>query len=275
MNELKNVMVVGVAGNFAGHLKQAGEEADFAQHAQGDINVPQAVFPIYVPNKTDTFIGHFPLSHDETRLPAEIQNLQIEPEMAMLCDVTYDNGQVVGLTPVKFGAFNDCSIRRPNANKISEKKNWGDASKGLANQLIDIERFARGEAIDRFHIASFHKRGDELHTYGEDSPVSEYTYFYDTLLDWVMDRLNNQEDVGPKENISALIKQAGYPAQILMAVGATRYTPYGETHFLERGDTSMVVVYDSALYTPEQIRTFAEADNLKQAGMSSTIQLVK
>ena len=38
--------------------------------------------------------------------------------------------QVVAIHPRAFGAYNDCSIRRPNAKKISEKKNWGEESKG-------------------------------------------------------------------------------------------------------------------------------------------------
>ena len=45
---------------------------------------------------------------------------------------------MTSLQPFALGAFNDCSIRRPNAPKISHKKNWGPASKGVAAQFFDI-----------------------------------------------------------------------------------------------------------------------------------------
>ena len=39
----------GVAGNFAGHLEQAGEAADFTQVKTENAIQPKAIFPFYVP----------------------------------------------------------------------------------------------------------------------------------------------------------------------------------------------------------------------------------
>ena len=100
----------------------------------------------------------------------------------------------------KFAAYNDCSIRRPNAKKICEKKNWGEASKGISSKLIPLSSFVKGCEIDQYRIACFHKRNDELNTYGIDSPAIGYSYFHQQLLDWIVDRMNNQPDEGLEES---------------------------------------------------------------------------
>ena len=130
-----SVIGLGVAGNFAGHLEQAGEARDFAAVTVKEAIAPKAIFPFYLPEHSRTFLGTYPLSHREIRFPQGADNLQIEPEVGLLCDIEYRDGRVVGLTPRAFGAYNDCSIRREGARKISEKKNWGPASKGVAPEL--------------------------------------------------------------------------------------------------------------------------------------------
>ena len=84
---------------------------------------------------------------------------------------------MVSLTPRWFAAYNDCSIRKPNARKISEKKNWGPASKGCSASLLPVDSFAAGGVLDHYRIASFLLRGGEVHPYGIDSPAVEYSYF--------------------------------------------------------------------------------------------------
>lgn len=275
MEMYTDVLVLGIAGNFAGHLQQAGEAADFARIEGSDLAMPQALFPIYVPSESTSFLTNFPLSHDAIQLPLDVDNLQIEPEVGLLCDVIYDqHNHVVDLQPQAFGAFNDCSIRRPNANKISEKKNWGTASKGIAETMFPISGFSRGGEIDQYRIASFHQRGEAFELYGEDCEISGYTYFYETLLEWIGEQMNQQQDMGPKENIKQMIAEANYPSQVLLALGATRYTPYGESNFLQRGDVSMVVVYDQRSYTPQAIRQLAAANDLHKQGISAVVQTV-
>ncbi len=128
---MKNLHFIGlgVAGNFAGHLEQAGEAADFLQVKTEEAVQPKAIFPFYVPSQTlpetEQFLSTFPLSENIIAFPQDADNLQIEPEIALICDVAYQGNQVISLTPTHFAAYNDCSIRRPNARKICEKKNWG------------------------------------------------------------------------------------------------------------------------------------------------------
>ena len=82
------------------------------------------------------FLSTFPLSHNQINFPQGADNLQIEPEIALICDLIYKGKQVEQIIPRYFAAYNDCSIRRPNAKKICEKKNWGAASKGISSNLF-------------------------------------------------------------------------------------------------------------------------------------------
>ncbi|MCD9537248.1 DUF5718 family protein [Photobacterium carnosum] len=271
----------GVAGNFAGHLEQAGEAADFVTVAVQEVTQPKAIFPFYLPNIDSGLLATYPLSSTNITPPNDADNLQIEPEVALICDVIYstdvnDGHQIVSaLIPRQFGAYNDCSIRKPHAKKISEKKNWGANSKGISDHLITIDHFSVGGVLDSYRIASFHCRDGEIHRYGEDSAMIGYSYFHDTLLDWIIERMNHQQDVGPTENIAELLAQSQYPTQAVISIGATRYTPYGETHFLQTGDTSIVVVYDGNRYNAEEIMQMASTHDLANGeGMSVLIQQV-
>ncbi|WP_413112375.1 DUF5718 family protein [Thaumasiovibrio sp. DFM-14] len=264
----------GVAGNFAGHLEQAGEDKDFQTVAVKSATQPKAIFPFYVPANGTHFLNTYPLCSHTIVPPNDADNLQIEPEVALLCDITYDNNQVTAITPRAFAAYNDCSIRKPNAKKISEKKNWGTQTKGISAHLIELDNLNPGGKLDSFRIASFHQRAGQWHAYGEDSPVIGYSYFHQTLLDWVMDRMNHQQDVGPTENIAAWLASANYPTQTLLSIGATRYTEYGESHFLQSGDTSVVVVYDETQFSTEEIRARVARGDLDHPAISALVQNV-
>lgn len=255
-NEASGWFGIGVAGNFAGHLEQAGEAADFVNvHGQGA--APKGIFPFYVPGD-DGFLGDFPLSSDTLLLPDldSEWNLQIEPEAGVVCDIEFaGDGSVSRLLPVAIGAFNDCSIRRPSAKKISEKKNWGRCSKGLAQRLFPVADLDPEGTAGALRIASFLRRDGVTNAYGIDSPYAGYSYSGQHLLDWIVDRLNRQQDspLTPLEDLGALLRAAGRPARAVIGIGATRYTDFGEHNFLSDGDESIVVVYDSNENTPGQI----------------------
>ncbi|HIV14913.1 MAG TPA: hypothetical protein IAB18_03245 [Candidatus Avisuccinivibrio pullicola] len=275
--DLHSLASFGVAGNFTGHLEQAGEARDFTNVKTAEANAPKALFPTYLPkagSSIPAFLNVFPFDEYRIIFPKGEQKLQIEPELAIVCDVTYAGSEVASLKPVCFGASNDCSIRKEGAKKISEKKNWGPSSKGFASNHIKIDKFAPGGILDRYRIASFLVREGIPHVYGEDSPVTGYSYFYDKLLVWAMDKLNHQENAGPAEHINAYINDAGQPERILISVGATRYTDYGEHNFLQKGDISLVVIYPSDIYSPEEILRRAGRDNLEEEDISVLAQEV-
>jgi hypothetical protein len=275
MAELRSAIGFGVAGNFAGHLEQAGEDADFAKLEVTDPVAPKGVFPFYIPSTGDHsgtkrhFLHTFPLSSNAIALPkkirddaaegeeAEVAKLQLEPEIALLCHLEYNAGKVVAIIPERFGAYNDCSIRRPGARKISEKKNWGEDSKGVAEPLLKIDHLAPGGVLDHYRLVCFLERDGTLHRYGVDSAVKSYSYFHERLLAWLVERLNNQADEGPLESIASWLELANYPESALISIGATRYTPFGEKNFLRAGDRSVVVAYDERKFDLAQVREIA------------------
>jgi hypothetical protein len=250
--ELRTWFGFGVAGNFAGHLEQAGEAADFVNvdgGAAAGTEAPKGIFPWYAPG-SDGFLGDFPLSHDVILLPESDTplNLQIEPEVGLACHVSWQGDTVVSLQPFALGAFNDCSIRRPNAAKISHKKNWGPASKGVAAQFFDIGDLTPDGPTSTLRLVCNLRTADgKEHGYGVDSPLLGYSYYGEVLLDWITERLANQKGSPetPLEDVGALMVASGHPANVLIGIGATRYTELGESTFLQPGDEAIVRVYDT------------------------------
>lgn len=275
MDSYKNFVGLGVAGNFALHLEQAGESADFKDVVSEDPNGPKGVFPFYIPG-CEGKLGVYPISGDTIILPKEPCNVQPEPEVALICDLTYDGeGNVSAITPKFFGAYNDCSLRIEGAAKISHKKNWGAASKGLSSALIPLESFEQGGIMDSFRIASFVRRGGMLMRYGEDVELTGYSYFYGKLIEWLKNQINTQADFGPLEPVKTYLKEAGYPAQAVISIGATRYTHFGETNFLQPGDEVIVVVYDNDKFCMNPILSLANKGELVgKEGISALIQKV-
>lgn len=267
---LKEFIGFGVAGNFAHHLVQAGEASDFVNVVTKEENAPKGMFPFYLPG-SESFLGTYPLSSEVIVYPKDIKegNLQMEPEVALICDVVYEDEKVVDLIPNFFTAYNDCSIRKPNAKKISEKKNWGENTKGISSQILPLDKFNIGGVMDSYHIASFLKRDGNVYPYGEDSPVLTYNYFYEKLKDWMIEKLNTQEDFGPLEDLATYIKNSNFPKGLIVSIGATSYTEFGEKTFLEVGDEIFVIVYDSLKKSFEEIQTIIKSDiELKISGVS-------
>ena len=272
----ESMIGLGVAGNFTGHLEQAGESSDFVNVEVKEQNAPKGLFPFYIPSKTGSFIETYPLSSTSINPPKDGGNLQIEPEVALICNIEYDdNNLVTKINPLQFSAYNDCSIRKPNAKKISEKKNWGINSKGLSEQLIDIDNFSTGGIMDSYRIACYLLRDNQLHTYGVNSSINGYSHFYQKLLNWTVDKMNNQKDQGPLESIKDHLKQSNYPKQLIISVGATRYTDFGEKTFLKLYDESFIIIYDSNKYTTNNIEEFIKTKNFPTENISVLHQIVK
>ncbi|MDQ8045040.1 MAG: DUF5718 family protein [Patulibacter sp.] len=287
--DLRTVFGFGVAGNFAGHLEQAGEAADFVSVQAASAEAPKGIFPWFVPGAapadgaapaelTDAgaldgvpaFLGTFPVAADHVVRPAGDEvNLQIEPEVGVIARVSYDAaGQVTGLAPEAIGAFNDCSIRRAGAAKISHKKNWGPASKGFSQTLLPITDLDPAGPTRTLRLTCFLLRDGELLPYGVDSALPDYSYYGDQLLDWIVDRLNHQTGSPdtPLEPVGDYLRAAGRPDHVLIGIGATRYTPLGESTYLEVGDEAMVAVYDAA-----SVNADAVADALRVGGEAALV----
>jgi len=281
MNDYKEYLGLGIAGNFALHLAQAGELEDFKDVITEDEAAPKGIFPFYLPcEKKDAserpreMLSIYPLSSDTLELPKESVNVQAEPEVALVCELTYKDDELVFIAPQYFGAYNDASIRVAGAQKISDKKNWGANSKGIAAELLPLDIFEEHGMMDNYTICSYLRRDGELHAYGENVKLKGYSYFHQKLLDWIINQVNSQEDFGPLEDIKAYIKTCGNPTQLIISIGATRYTPYGENTFLQSGDEVLVAVYNHNRYDLEAIETALQNEEYDQPAMSVLAQKV-
>jgi hypothetical protein len=278
LDQLARAAGIGVAGNFAGHLEQAGEAADFVNVVPTTAEAPKGIFPWYVPGR-EGFLGTFPVTHDRLVLPPDPGvDLQIEPEVGVLCDLAYDaSGTVTGIAPRLVAAWNDCSIRREGARKISHKKNWGPASKGVAPLGFAVADIAAEGGLATLRIAAFMRREGVAQLYGVDSPARAYSYAGPTLVDWIVDRFTHQNgsDDTPLEPVGRYLVEAGRPARAFIGIGATRYTAFGEATYLVAGDESIVVVYDETLVSPVQVaRAISVGEERALCGASVLVQRV-
>ena len=242
--KLIDTIGLGVAGNFTNHLKQAGELKDFENVKTEEENAPKGIFPFYLPH-SETFLGVYPVSDEKLELPTYEANAQVEPEIVVYFEIVYnEEREVTDLVAKKFTTFNDCTIRKDGAKKISEKKSWSPYSKGIAKEWIDIDKFDEGGVMDNYHLCSYVKRDGTLHPYGVDAPLLGYSYFYTKLKKWLIDKMNNQADFGPLEDISEHLKNSNYPKSAIITIGATAYEKFGEENYLKSGDEIFVIAYN-------------------------------
>ena len=151
--DTRDIPCFGIAGNFTGHLEQAGEAADFKNVKTLEQNAPKAIFPTFLPKKGSNltsdasvipeFLTIFPFDPKRIIFPKDEEKLQIEPECAIIFNASWEGDTLTSMTPVSFGASNDCSIRKQGAKKISEKKNWGVCTKGFSENQITADGFEK------------------------------------------------------------------------------------------------------------------------------------
>jgi len=284
MAKYKNFIGLGIAGNFALHLDQAGEAEDFKHIMTAEEAAPKGMFPFFLPrvqnpiNKAELhakkILSTYPLGADNIKLPKDDVKVQAEPEVALICDLEYTMGRLSKITPKYFGAYNDCSIRKSGAKKISDKKNWGHECKGFSNTIFPVKGFLEKSNMDNYSICSFLRRDGEVHAYGEDVEISGYSYFHEKLLDWMLNQINTQEDFGPLEPLSEYIHACDNPKEAIISIGATRYTEYGEKTFLEIDDEMIVIVYDRTKVSSEDVLKAVESSYYDSENMSVLAQKI-
>lgn len=282
MENYRHFLGLGIAGNFALHLDQAGEAEDFKDVITADEAAPKGMFPFYLPLDANSeaqlsakkILHTYPLSSSTLKLPKESVNVQAEPEVGLICNLEYTAGKLTQIIPTHFGAYNDASIRVKGAKKISDKKNWGDASKGLADTLFEIDSFSEGGVMDSFSICSFLRRDGEIHAYGENVELNGYSYFYTQLTDWILKQINTQKDFGPLEPLNEYIQDLNYPQNAIISIGATRYTEYGESTFLQPEDEVIVILYNHEKTSYDAVMEVAKANSYDADIMSVLTQKV-
>jgi hypothetical protein len=272
-DKLKDYLGFGVAGNFANHLGEAGEADEFSVIKTDEKDAPKGLFPFYIPNH-NSFLGEFPICTDEINYN-NIEHLQVEAEVGLICDFEYENEKLIDIKPRYFGAFNDCSNRIQDGNKLSTKKNWGAGSKGIATEFIEIDNFEEDGILSKFHIASFIRRDGILRDYGTVSAVKSYSYFFNQLKTWMIDKFNTQNDLGPLEELTPFIKDMNNHKGLLIAAGATAYTEFGKENFLEKGDEIFIYVYNAHFHSFEDIMQDMSGSDVLLSQCSKLHQIVQ
>ena len=253
INDLKDYLGFAVAGNFAGHLGEAGEADEFSVIQTEEKDAPKGLFPFYI-KEHNSFLGTYPISSDVISMHnREADKIQAEPEVALICDFVYEDGKVIDIIPKYFSAFNDCSLRTQDGNKLSTKKNWGINTKGISEDFIEIDNFSERGILSKYHLSSFIKRDGKIHNYGTISAVKTYSYFFTQLKDWMINKFNTQEDCGPLEELGQFMKNAKDAKGMLIAAGATAYADFGKKNFLKKGDELFIYVYNARVYSHQSI----------------------
>lgn len=253
VDDLRDYLGFAVAGNFATHLSESGIDDEFSAIKTEEEGAPKGLFPFYIKDH-DSFLKIYPISHNTILThDREEDMIQAEPELALICDFVYKNTKVIDIIPRYFSAFNDCSLRVEDGKKLSTKKNWGANTKGISPEFIEIDNFTEEGILSKYHLSSFIIRDGKLYNYGTISAVKSYSYFFTKLKDWMIDKFNKQEDCGPLEEITQFMKGSSIAKGILIAAGATSYSEFGKKNYLRKGDELFIYVYNSKVYSHQQI----------------------
>ncbi len=255
MADLKKAFHFGIVGNFATIDEVRGGKQLFD-------TLPNGIVPNYFQsmlqnkNSSNSMLEQYPISHSKIRIPTIYDNVQIEPEVALECDVKYHNGSVLYIAPKRFTAYNDASIHRLSSVKTSQNKNWGRDSKGIATKWIELDRFDQNSIFANYNLVSFIKRNGSIEQYSIDTPIGNYNFLYQNLIEWIVKQIKLQRDSLSLENINNLIEESKYPNTFIVNIGTTLYTSIGERTFLRDGDEIFIVLYDRKKYREDSIKAY-------------------
>ena len=186
-----------MAGNFAGHLDQAGEAADFVTVTAKE-GAPKGIFPWYVPGY-DGQLGEFPLSHDALIVPRVPEsdgplNLQIEPEVGLACEAVWHGDTVASLRPFAPGPSTTARSGGPTPARSARRRTGAWRRKALPTSSSRLGDLTPDGPTATLRLLCHLRTADGVHhEYGVDSPLLGYSYHGEVLLDWIVERLANQK----------------------------------------------------------------------------------
>lgn len=221
---------LGIIGNFSGHLSGAEKVAEST--------LPNGVFVVNGLEERTVSTG------EQITFPPHGTNIQAEPEFVVKFKVEYADNKVAKFIPNAMTVGNDMTIRKlEGAQKIAERKAWGEASKGLATHwwpVSELETFT-----EEYKLISIVKRDGEYLDYTPVADPSELKIFYTEMCDWLTQTVNTQQSEGILREILPQLEAAGYPEEIVVFCGAPNYTTWGETHFIEPNDEISIALINS------------------------------
>jgi len=235
------MLCLGIIGNFSGHLSGA---EDVAEH-----DLPNGIFVIHCDHPET-------LSSSPSALyPPAGSRVDIEPEFVLRCKVSYEDGKVSAMMATQITIGNDFTIRElEGSDKISQRKAWGEKSKGINQKWWDVLRLSPDNYGENLKLVSYIERDGKMHLATPTVDCTELKVFYCHLMAWMTDRINHQEDDGMYEAILPTLAEQGYPTDLILYTGAPNYTQWGEENFVQKGDKVHIAAYNSDFITEQNVQ---------------------
>ncbi|PWI32320.1 hypothetical protein DI392_16760 [Vibrio albus] len=227
---MANSICIGIIGNFNGHLSGA---ENVAEH-----DVPNGIFVIHREHEETLTTG------DKAKYPQEGSKVDIEPEYVIRFKVKYEDEKVSDLEPVQMTIGNDFTIRQlEGSDKISERKAWGEKSKGINHLWWDMKPFIPDNYGSNLKLISYIERDGLFYRSTPLVDCTDTKVFCSDLINWVVDSINNQTRHGMYEEILPTLVENNFPEELVLYTGAPIYTDWGEENFLQRGDKVHIAAY--------------------------------
>ncbi|MDG3085602.1 DUF5718 family protein [Vibrio hannami] len=238
---MSNNAYIGIIGNYFGHLSGA---ENVEEHP-----LPNGIFVIHQSHADTVSSGNVAL------YPLEGTNVDIEPEFVIRFEANYKNAKLESLTPKQMTIGNDFTIRKLDGSlKISERKAWGEKSKGINQTWWDMHEFIPDNYGKNLNLISYIERDGQLYCATPLVDCSDTKVFCGDLISWIIDRVNNQERNGMYEEILPSLVDLNYPEEIVLYTGAPNYSDWGEANFVEKGDRVHIAAFESGSWKVNDIK---------------------
>ncbi|MDN3683018.1 DUF5718 family protein [Vibrio tapetis subsp. quintayensis] len=257
------MLCIGIIGNFSGHLSGA-------ENVQED-TLPNGIFVIHCDHNETLSSG------DVARYPPAGTRVDIEPEFVLRCKVSYaKDGKVSALMATQITIGNDFTIRElEGSQKISERKAWGEKSKGINQTWWDVLRLSPANYGNNLKLVSYVERNDIMHLATPVVDCTELKVFYCHLMAWMTDRINHQQDDGMYDAILPILKAQGYPDELVLYTGAPNYTKWGDENFVQKGDKVHIAAFNSDFVSEQTVKEmFTHNKSVNNDELLSFSQLV-
>lgn len=231
---MNNTIYLGIIGNYKGHLSGA---ENVAEH-----DVPNGIFVINRDHVETVTTG------STIKYPQQGGDVDIEPEFVIRCKIGYQQGKVSSLSPQEMTIGNDFTIRTlANSDKISQRKAWGEKSKGINHRWWPMEEYIAANYGDNISLISYIERDGLFQRATPPVTCSDTKLFCEHLIAWVIDAINHQQREGMYEQILPELIAQGYPDELILYTGAPIYTEWGEENFLQAGDKVHIAAFYNEL----------------------------
>ncbi len=237
---MTSTICIGIIGNYFGHLSGA---EDVQEHL-----LPNGIFVIRREHEETL------TTQSQVKYPPAGSHVDIEPEFVIRFKMHYENGKVAGLSPLQMTIGNDFTIRKlEGSEKISQRKAWGEKSKGIHPLWWDMKPFTPENYGKNLKLISYIERKGEFHCATPLVDCSETKVFCSELINWIIDRINNQLNEGMYEAILPEVIDNDYPEELILYTGAPNYSQWGEENFLEVGDKVYIAGYFSEFRNESEV----------------------